>query len=74
MIKFVHKKHLKKILPNSKFVIYYSFSEIMLGFLLIILTIFFSINYIQNSLPFKQTSVSGAKNISLPENINKFNP
>jgi hypothetical protein len=49
MIKFIHKKHIHKA-PNVKaFIIYYSVSDIILGFLLIVLVAFFIYNYLQNS-------------------------
>lgn len=47
MLKFKHKKHLHKIQQsNLKFVIYYSLSDILLGLILIMLTVFFASYYI----------------------------
>jgi hypothetical protein len=45
MITFVHKKYLNKAKKVSNFVIYYSLVEIILGLLLFILTMFFSVYY-----------------------------
>lgn len=46
MIKFIHKKH-AHLNPNTgKFVVYYNLSDIVLGFLLVILVAFFIYNYL----------------------------
>lgn len=47
MIKFIKKKHVHEDKPDAKFVIYYSVSDIVLGFLLIGLVSFFVVNYVQ---------------------------
>ena len=50
MLKFIHKKHMHKNRPEAKFVIYYSVSDIVLGFLLVVLVGFFAISYLQDHL------------------------
>jgi hypothetical protein len=51
MIKFVHKKHMHGNRSKTRFVIYYSAFDIVLGFLLVILVFFFATNYIQENSP-----------------------
>ncbi len=48
MIKFVHRKHYNKKDFPHKIVIYYSFSEIVLGIMQIVLVVFFIYNYWQS--------------------------
>ena len=50
MIKFIHKKHINTKTPGVRFVIYYSFSDIILGFLLVMLTGFFAVSYVHDHL------------------------
>ncbi len=49
MIKFIHKKHINKNSNLKSFVIYYSISDIVLGFLLTVLVAFFIYNYVKLS-------------------------
>ena len=49
MISLKHKKHLHKVQYSSKLVIYYSLSDILLGLILIVLVVFFSIYYISQN-------------------------
>jgi succinate dehydrogenase hydrophobic anchor subunit len=50
MVKFVHKKHMHKAKGGVSFVVYYSVTDIILGFLLIFLVYFFAFNYIKDNL------------------------
>ena len=45
MIKFIHKKHINNHPYTARIVIYYSFADIVLGTLLVILSTFFAVNY-----------------------------
>ena len=47
MFKFVHKNHMRATKHESKIVIYYSLSDIVLGFLLVVLVAFFIYNYLE---------------------------
>jgi hypothetical protein len=52
MIKFIHKKHIRQDSHIKGLVIYYSLSDIVLGFFLVVLVSFFIFNYLEFS--FKQ--------------------
>lgn len=50
MIQFIHKKHAHLNPKTAKLIIYYSFSDLVLGLLLIVLVAFFIYNYLVMSL------------------------
>ena len=50
MIKFVHKKHINEDIQRRRITIYYSFSDIFLGTMLLVLTVFFMNDYLSHSL------------------------
>jgi hypothetical protein len=58
MVKFIHKNRINKEPKTKVLVIYYSFSDFVLGFLLIVLVGFFIYSYIVSSLrPIPSTQV-----------------
>ncbi len=61
MIKFIHKKHINKVPHTSKFVVYYSVTDIILGILLLVFVVFFIANYWQSQ---KNTSILSEDSIS----------
>lgn len=68
MLKFIHKKHIHKNVGTKAFVIYYSVSDIVLGFLLIVLVGFFIYNYLQFSFQIPNYSAVSST-ISAPARI-----
>ncbi|MCX6752616.1 MAG: hypothetical protein NTZ87_03945 [Candidatus Nomurabacteria bacterium] len=50
MIKFVHKKHMHLDNKDSKVVIYYNASDILLGIALLALVVFFIHDYLSHAL------------------------
>ena len=50
MLKFIHKDHINKDPKSKRLVIYYNLSDVVLGFLLIVLVSFFIYNYLELNL------------------------
>lgn len=66
MFKFVHKRHMHKNRPEAKFVIYYSVSDIVLGFLLIVFVAFFTVNYVRIHMsPALEACLEGASSSTI---------
>lgn len=57
MVKFLHKKHIYKNPQTKSLVIYYNLSDIILGFLLVVLVAFFIFNYLKFS--FQRPNITG---------------
>ena len=71
MLKFIHKKHIYKM-PNTKaLVIYYNLSDIVLGFLLVVLVAFFIYNYLEFSFRIPNTGYAITSMDKFPRNLPK---
>ena len=70
MLKFIHKNNIDKNPGTNKLVVYYNLSDIILGFLLIVLVTFFIYSYLElNLFKINSTSTSGTF-----FNVNNLNP
>ncbi|MEI8270064.1 MAG: hypothetical protein WCG45_01720 [bacterium] len=70
MIKFIHKKQVRREGEKGKIIIYYSFTDIFLGLVLFALVLFFIRDYLSHSLNKQQDNCLAYSNSFL--NLNKI--
>ena len=71
MFKFIHKNHIHKDPHTKALVIYYNISDIVLGFLLIVLVAFFIYNYLETSFHTAATDYAVTSNHKFPSRLYK---